>query len=140
MKGFVYIMTNDNNSVLYTGVTSEIRQRILQHKSKTFLNSFSSRYNICKLVYIECFETIGEAIKKEKQIKAGSRMKKINLINRINPEWNDLSLNLDESLGLPRPPSSGSQVSEPIIELEVIEDPDGKSGDEAISWNRGPVH
>jgi putative endonuclease len=103
MKGFVYIMTNNNNSVLYTGVTSEIRQRILQHKSKTFLKSFSSRYNICKLVYIECFETIGEAIKKENQIKAGSRMKKIKLINRINPEWNDLSLNLDKSLGLPLP-------------------------------------
>jgi putative endonuclease len=109
MKGFVYIMTNNNNSVLYTGVTSEIRQHILQHKSKTFLKSFSSRYNICKLVYIECFETIGEAIKKEKQIKAGSRMKKISLINRINSEWNDLSLNLDESLGLPRPPASASQ-------------------------------
>jgi putative endonuclease len=109
MKGFVYIITNENNSVLYTGVTSEIRQRIHQHKSKTFLKSFSSRYNICKLVYIESFETIGEAIKKEKQIKAGSRMKKIKLINKINPEWNDLSLNLDGSWGLLRPPSSGSQ-------------------------------
>lgn len=84
-------MTNNNNSVLYTGVTSSIQQRIHQHKSKFFHKSFSSRYNICKLVYLECFDTIGEAIKKEKQIKAGSRIDKINLINRINPEWEDLS-------------------------------------------------
>jgi putative endonuclease len=84
-------MTNNNNSVLYTGVTSEIQQRIHKHKSKTYLKSFSSRYNICKLVYFECFDTIGEAIKREKQIKAGSRIKKVDLINETNPEWKDLS-------------------------------------------------
>jgi putative endonuclease len=109
MKGFVYIMTNNNNSVLYTGVTSDLIERVNQHKSKKHIDSFTSRYNICKLVFYESFDTIGEAIKREKQIKAGSRNKKIDLIKGMNPEWNDLSLILNESLGLPRPSSSGSQ-------------------------------
>ena len=91
MKGFVYIMTNNNNSVLYTGVTSDLNERINQHRSKKHINSFSSRYNICKLVYYEGLDTIGEAIKREKQIKSGSRNKKIDLINGMNPEWKDLS-------------------------------------------------
>jgi putative endonuclease len=97
MKGFVYIMTNDNNSVLYTGVTSNLKERISQHKTKKHPNSFSRRYNIRKLVYFESLETIGEAIKREKQIKAGSRNRKIDLINSMNPEWNDLSLFQDGS-------------------------------------------
>jgi len=109
MKGFVYIITNNNNSVLYTGVTSDLKERLLQHKSKKHSNSFSGKYNLYKLVYYECFETIGEAIKREKQIKSGSRNKKINLINGINPEWNDLGLILDGILRLLRPPLSGSQ-------------------------------
>jgi putative endonuclease len=91
MKGFVYIMTNNNNSVLYTGVTSDLKGRVNQHISKKYVKSFSSRYNICKLVYYESLDTIGEAIKREKQIKAGSRNKKIELINGMNPEWKDLS-------------------------------------------------
>jgi putative endonuclease len=109
MKGFVYIMTNDNNSVLYTGVTSDIKGRINQHKAKKHPDSFTARYNIRKLVYYESFENIGEAIKREKQIKGGPRKKKVELIHRINPEWDDLSLFPDGCLGLPRPPSSGSQ-------------------------------
>ena len=109
MKGFVYIMTNDHNSVLYTGVTSDLKERVTQHKAKKHKNSFSSRYNIRKLLYYEEVETIGEAIKREKQIKAGPRKRKIDLINGINPEWEDLSLILDGSRGLLRPPSSGSQ-------------------------------
>ena len=92
MKGFVYIMTNNNNSVLYTGVTSDLKGSVIKHKSKMYPHSFSSRYNICKLVYYEGFETIGEAIKREKQIKSGSRTKKLDLINRMNPEWSDLIL------------------------------------------------
>ena len=109
MKGFVYIMTNNNNSVLYTGVTRDIKERMLQHKSKKHKKSFSARYNLSKLVYYESFDTIGEAIKREKQIKAGSRKRKLELINKVNPEWNDISLIQDGSLGLPRPPASGSQ-------------------------------
>jgi len=83
-------MTTSNNSVLYTGVTSDLKERVIQHKSKKHLNSFSSRYNISKLVYYERLETIGEAIKREKQIKGGSRNKKIELINEMNREWKDL--------------------------------------------------
>jgi len=91
MKGFVYIMTNKNNSVLYTRVTSDLKERVLQHKTKKYMDSFSAKYNISKLVYFESFETIREAIKREKLIKAGSRNKKIDLINEMNPEWDDLS-------------------------------------------------
>ena len=87
-------MTTSNNSVLYTGVTSDLKERVIQHKSKKHLNSFSSRYNICKLVYYERLETIGEAIKREKQIKGGSRNKKIELINEMNREWKDLGQDL----------------------------------------------
>jgi putative endonuclease len=109
VKGFVYIMTNKYNSVLYTGVTSNLKDRVLQHKTKKYAGSFSAKYNISKLVYFESCETIGEAIKREKQIKSGSRKQKVALINEMNLEWNDLSLLLEGRLGLPRPPSSGSQ-------------------------------
>jgi putative endonuclease len=90
MKGFVYIMTNDNNTVLYTGVTSELTERVKEHKEKAHSGSFTARYNVRKLVYYELFEGIGQAIKREKQIKAGSRKKKMDLITRRNPEWRDL--------------------------------------------------
>jgi len=95
MKGFVYIMTNKNNSVLYTGVTSDLKGRILKHQLKIYSRSFGARYNINKLVYYECFNTMGEAIKREKQIKGGSRNRKISLINEMNSEWNDLGLQLE---------------------------------------------
>jgi putative endonuclease len=91
MQGFVYILANNTNSVLYTGVTSELKGRLLQHKSKKYPGSFSARYNVNKLVYFEKLGTIGEAIKREKQIKAGSRKKKEALINGMNPGWDDLS-------------------------------------------------
>jgi putative endonuclease len=106
MKGIVYIMTNENNSVLYTGVTRDLKVCVTQHKLKKHRNSFSARYNICKLVYYENIETIGEAIKREKQIKSGSRKKKIELINGFNPEWIDLSSSPDVSEGLLRRSSS----------------------------------
>ena len=95
MKGFVYIMTNNNNSALYTGITRDLTERVIQHNAKKHPDSYSARYNICKLVYYESFGTVGEAIKREKQIKAGSRKKKIDLINSLNPEWDDLRLCLD---------------------------------------------
>jgi putative endonuclease len=95
VKGFVYITTNINNSVLYTGVTSNLKERILQHKAKRYPGSFSAKYNVVRLVYFKSYETIGEAIKREKQIKSGSRNNKIALINEMNPEWVDLSLILD---------------------------------------------
>lgn len=96
--GFVYIMTNKNNTVLYTGVTSNLPKRIYQHKEKIFELSFTSKYNIDKLVYWELFQEIGDAIFREKQIKAGSRQKKIDLINSINPEWRDLTEDIKDIL------------------------------------------
>ena len=86
----VYILTNKNRTVLYTGVTSNLMERIIQHKEKSNPKSFTARYNIDQLVYYEQFFDIGEAIEREKQIKAGSRKKKLYLINEFNPEWRDL--------------------------------------------------
>ena len=88
--GYVYILTNTTNNVLYTGVTSELRNRIFKHKNKFFKKSFSARYNLYKLVYYEFHLTIDEAIYREKQIKGGSRAKKLELINSMNPEFKDL--------------------------------------------------
>jgi putative endonuclease len=86
---FVYIMTNKNNVVLYTGMTNDLVRRVLEHKEKR-IKGFTSRYNITKLVHYEIFGTAYDAISREKQIKAGSRQKKLGLINIMNPEWNDL--------------------------------------------------
>ena len=85
----VYIMTNQRNMVLYTGVTSNIINRVTAHKNK-LVEGFTSKYNMIKLVYYEEFATMPEAIAREKQIKGGSRQKKIDLINKMNPKWEDL--------------------------------------------------
>ena len=86
---YVYIMTNFHNTVLYTGVTNNIQRRVFEHRSGKG-SSFTARYHLTKLVYFETSSDISAAISREKQIKAGSRQKKIDLINSINPEWNDL--------------------------------------------------
>ena len=88
--GYVYIITNQHNTVLYVGVTSNLPGRIGQHKDKYYPKSFTAKYNIDKLVYFEVFELIVLAIAREKQIKAGSRKAKEALINSMNPEWRDL--------------------------------------------------
>ena len=85
----VYIMTNRHNTVLYTGISGELPERIWQHKEK-IVKGFTSRYNIDKLVYYEIFKDPYEAIAREKQIKAGSRKTKIELIESMNPQWLDL--------------------------------------------------
>ena len=90
MRGFVYIITTKRNTALYTGVTSNLKERILKHINRTYPDSFSKRYNITKLVYYECFGTMNDAIKREKQIKAGSRKRKVEMINGTNPDWVDL--------------------------------------------------
>ena len=87
-------MTNKNNTVLYTGMTNNLLRRSWEHKSKLYA-SFTKRYNITKLVYYETFNNPTDAIKREKQIKAGSRKKKIELINKLNPGWEDL-FNLEQ--------------------------------------------
>ena len=87
---YIYIMTNTYNSVLYTGVTNELKRRLNEHKMKLNISSFTSIYNIHKLVYFEEFMFIQDAIAREKQIKGGSRRKKIGLIEKSNKNWNDL--------------------------------------------------
>jgi len=87
---YIYIITNKVNTVFYTGVTSDLEGRIWEHKQKVF-KGFTSTYNCNKLVYFEEFQWIHDAIAREKQIKGGSRQKKIDLILSMNPAWNDLS-------------------------------------------------
>ena len=82
-------MFNKSDGVLYTGVTSDLVKRVFEHKSKV-IKGFTQKYNVDKLGYYEVFEDIEQAILREKQIKAGSRKKKIELIESINPEWRDL--------------------------------------------------
>ena len=86
---YIYIMANKNNTILYTGVTSDLRGRVHEHKQK-LISGFTKKYNVVKLVYYEHFSHIVEAIAREKQIKAGSRQKKMDLINSFNKEWVDL--------------------------------------------------
>ena len=88
--GFIYIITNKYQTVVYTGVTSNLPQRIMEHKEKKYPNSFSTRYNLNILVYYEQFQWIGDAIAREKEIKAGSRETKNNLIRSVNQTWKDL--------------------------------------------------
>ncbi len=86
----VYIMTNKSDTTLYTGVTGGLEVRVLQHKQGR-IEGFTKRYRLTKLVYYEEYQYIEEAIFREKQIKAGSRKKKIALVNSMNPDWKDLS-------------------------------------------------
>ena len=94
--GWVYILTNRYHTVLYTGVTSDLRQRIYDHQNGTYQGSFTSKYKTGKLVYYNFFDTIEEAIDEEKRIKAGSRQKKINLISQLNLPWKDLTQEIQD--------------------------------------------
>ena len=86
---YVYVLTNKNNRVLYTGVTNDLKKRVYEPKEK-FVYGFTKKYNVSKLVYYEILEDPENAILREKKIKAGSRKKKIDLINSINKKWTDL--------------------------------------------------
>jgi len=88
-QGYVYILFNKRNGTLYTGVTSDLTKRVYQHKNK-LAEGFTSRYDVDKLGYYEACNSITSAIEREKQIKAGSREKKLKLIETMNPEWKDL--------------------------------------------------
>ena len=88
-QSYVYLMMNKNNTVIYTGVTHDLEKRVYEHKNK-LIAGFTNRYNINRLVYFEIFDRIEDAILREKQIKAGSRAKKIALIKSINPNFEDL--------------------------------------------------
>jgi putative endonuclease len=86
---YVYIMTCRNNTVLYTGVTRNLKKRAYDHINKAS-EGFTKRYNLTKLVYCEVLNDPGEAIAREKQIKAGTRARKIALVSGFNPGWTDL--------------------------------------------------
>ncbi|MEA3328403.1 MAG: GIY-YIG nuclease family protein [Candidatus Omnitrophota bacterium] len=88
-QGYFYLMTNKTDTVIYAGVTSELQKRAYEHKQKT-IEGFTKKYKINKLVYYEVFDDIENAILREKQIKAGSRRKKIDLIKSLNAEFKDL--------------------------------------------------
>ena len=91
---FVYIMTNLHNTVLYTGITNNLFRRVHQHKQGEG-GQFSQRYNMRKFVYFEIHRDVRTAIAREKQIKGGSRMDKLNMISTINPDLRDLILELE---------------------------------------------
>lgn len=89
---YAYIMTNKRKNVLYTGITADLRWRVYEHKNK-MVKGFTSKYKINQLIYYEEYQYVYDAINREKQIKGGSRMKKIDLINCQNPKWCDLAEN-----------------------------------------------
>jgi putative endonuclease len=86
---YIYILTNHSHSVLYVGITSDLKRRVYEHKNGSG-GVFPRKYRVNQLVYYEVFEDVYEAIKREKQLKAGSRDRKLRLIDGMNPEWADL--------------------------------------------------
>ena len=92
-QDYVYLMTNKVNTVIYTGVTSDLEKRVYEHKEK-LADGFTKKYNVDKLVYYEIFDDIRDTILREKQIKSGSRAKKLNLIKSINPKFRDLYIEI----------------------------------------------
>lgn len=90
MGYFVYILTNKTNSVMYIGVTNDLSRRIYEHKSK-IIEGFTKRYNVNKLVYVEEYSDVNDALAREKQLKRWVRFKKNALVETINPNWNDWS-------------------------------------------------
>ena len=90
MKYYVYILTNKNHTVLYTGVTSDLIRRVYEHKNHLDKDSFTAKYKVDKLVYFEETSDVKSAIEREKQIKSWPRHRKIGLIFELNPGWFDL--------------------------------------------------
>ena len=90
LTGYFYILSNNHNNVLYCGATDDLYRRVLEHRTGKYINAFTLRYNVHKLVYYESFNVVHDAFEREKQVKGGSRKKKIELINKMNPEWKDL--------------------------------------------------
>jgi len=82
-------MTNKTNRVLYTGITNDLKRRVDEHKAK-LVQGFTKKYNVNKLIYYEASREVESAIAREKQIKGGSRAKKIRLVETMNPQWRDL--------------------------------------------------
>ncbi len=111
---FVYIMTNKNKTTIYVGLTNNICRRILEHKNHVFKNSFSKKYNLEYCIYYEEFTSIDIAIKREKELKKWTRQKKVDLINKMNPEWTEL---VTENGFIRNKQSFTKQVTEIIKEI-----------------------
>lgn len=92
MKYYVYILTNRKDGVLYIGFTKDLKKRIIEHKNKRYKNSFSARYSTDKLIYFEEYKYVLDARKREKNMKKWKREWKIELIEKTNPEWKELSI------------------------------------------------
>ena len=90
---YVYLLTSYDNSVFYVGVTNDLIRRVIEHKIHRN-NGFTSQYGVNKLVYFETFSNVEDAIKREKQVKRYKRLWKVNLVNSINAEWEDLSMQI----------------------------------------------
>ena len=90
MPYYVYMLTNKSNTVLYTGVTNDLLRRVYEHRNH-LVDGFTSKYNTCKLVYYDITDDVRSAIEREKQLKGWTRTRKDELINSLNPEWNDLT-------------------------------------------------
>ena len=91
MDYYVYILTNWNNKVMYIGVTNDLERRVYEHKHK-LVDGFTKKYNVSKLVYFETTTDVYAAISREKQLKNWSRKKKNQLVEKINPDWNEIAL------------------------------------------------
>ncbi len=111
--GYVYILASGFKR-LYIGVTSQLEQRVQQHRNGSFPGSFTDRYNIKDLVYFERFGDMSSAIAREKQLKRWSRVKKIRLIIAVNPDWRDLS----SEWGKPAKPFDG-KLNEPVSFTQI---------------------
>jgi len=118
---YVYIMTNRPRShVLYVGVTGDLTRRVFQHKNK-LVNGFTSRYNLTRLAYYECFFYSDAAIAREKEIKRWRRSKKIKLIESMNPRWDDLAERWSE-VYKPTTPSAPREIPRPAGENAGLRD------------------
>jgi len=94
MTYYVYLLSNTTNSTVYVGVTNNLLKRVYEHKNKLDPNSFTARYHIHKLVYYETTSDVYSAIEREKQIKSWNRSRKNQLVDSLNPHWEDLYGNL----------------------------------------------
>ena len=88
-QGYVYLLTNDRHTVLYTGCTNNLRKRIVHHKRR-LVPGFTKKYNVCNLVYYEVLPNMSVALQRERQIKGWLRAKKRTLVDGVNPAWRDL--------------------------------------------------
>ena len=87
---YIYILANKTNSTIYTGMTNDLFRRVEEHRNHVNPNSFTAKYHVTKLVYFECSEDVSGVINREKQIKSWSRKRKEDLIESLNPAWEDL--------------------------------------------------